>query len=129
MRTIKKDRRGLESDRYRERSRRRDDGGRVVDIVDSRDDASGGMTSTEAIVAAGSSFSRFRRRCGNSDCGNPSRTLLLVAVFGRLCSVDGAFARSLAAAPADIPCCTRSLLGYKALPGAVGDPFDLLAEK
>ena len=129
MRTIKKDRRGLESDRYKERSRRRDDGGRVVDIVDSRDDASGGMTSTEAIVAAGLSFSRFRRRCGSSSCGNPLRTLLLAAVFERSCSVDGAFVRSLAVAPADTPCRTRSLLGCKALPGGVEDPFDLLAEK
>lgn len=101
----------------------------MVDIVDSRDDASGGMTSTEATLAAGLSFGRFRRRCGSSDCGNPLRTLLLAAAFGRLCSVDGAFARSLAAAPADTPCCTRSLLGCKALPGAVEGPFDLLAEK
>ena len=42
---------GLESDRYRENSRRKEDAGRVVDIVDSRDDASGGMTSIDAKLA------------------------------------------------------------------------------
>ncbi|KAL9602411.1 MAG: hypothetical protein Q9219_001835 [cf. Caloplaca sp. 3 TL-2023] len=66
VRTIKKERRGLDNDRYRENRRRKEDGGRVVDMVDNRDDASGGIKSEAPAAARCSSFRRFRRLCGSS---------------------------------------------------------------